>query len=665
MRLSIYWVLCVFLCASFAFSSDAQAQPPKLPPKSPAPPVKPSSAKTATATPSSASQASSKTPPKLDIPKLLKALQAAMKKHKVPGVGLALVRRDQVLWQGGLGYADVKRKLPVTEKTLFRVGSISKSFVSLGILRLIRQGKLRLDQPIRELVPDIKWSNPWSKTAPIRVVHLLEHTAGFDDMHFNEAYNVEDAPDIPLKQALARNPSSRRARWKPGTWFSYSNPGYGLLGYILEKKTHQPFEDFLKKEVLVPLGMPTASFRKTKQVESLLAQGYNGPQWKKAIYRFIYHRPAGSLHASPAEMARFVQLLLRRGKTHEGKSYLPAQDIERMEHPQTSLAVRKGMREGYGLGNYVSYVKGWKFYGHNGGIDGFLSCAAYNPQQDLGYVLLVNQMGPGFGKLLKRLAETIHKTFPSPRPPVAKLPKAELQRWSGTYRVLYTRNHLFRFMNAFAWLRIKVEKDHLVGQPFGLFSWGKKKSLYPLQGTGVFRRKIDPEGTHYFVEDPKRGTLLFLVGTGSSVFKRHASFWPTWIASSLLLAVFLMVSALLFFLIWGFRPRHYRGETKLPLLRVRSVPLLAVVFLFAAFFSIMGQDPLKLAKISFPSVGFFLFTVSYALCSVVGLLLALRYLQEPAISKGVRIHSLLVSIACVGFMIFCWPLIGVRFWAGW
>ena len=109
----------------------------------------------------------------------------------VPGAGIALVRADGVEWEGGLGYADRDAETPVTADTHFRVGSISKTFVAMALVQLAEDGVVDLDAAVEEIAPEIAIDNPWHDTDPVRVIHLLQHTAGFDDMHFNERYVPE------------------------------------------------------------------------------------------------------------------------------------------------------------------------------------------------------------------------------------------------------------------------------------------------------------------------------------------------------------------------------------------------------------------------------------------------------------------------------------------
>ena len=118
---------------------------------------------------------------------------------------------------------------------------------------------LDIEAPVSEVAPKVAIENRFSGT-PVTVLQVLQHTAGFDDMHFNEMYNLDDAPDISLADVLARNPASRRVRWRPGTRMSYSNPGYGVAAYVLEQVTGRPYDRVIRERIFDPLGMRTSSF---------------------------------------------------------------------------------------------------------------------------------------------------------------------------------------------------------------------------------------------------------------------------------------------------------------------------------------------------------------------------------------------------------------------
>ena len=201
------------------------------------------------------------------------SLRAIVYDHQLLGLAIAIVSRDSVLWQQGFRYADVEAMKPITAQTMFRIGSVTKSFVALGILRLVEEGKLDLNDKVAELAPEVNIDNPWSATDPVRLVHLLEHTAGLDDMRFNEFY-VPDEQSLSPLEAINQFPNSKIVRWRPVTVTSYSNPGYGIAGYILEKYASMPYEQFIRQEILEPLDMQNTGFRRSDIPSQKLALGY-------------------------------------------------------------------------------------------------------------------------------------------------------------------------------------------------------------------------------------------------------------------------------------------------------------------------------------------------------------------------------------------------------
>src|SRR5215472_8601934 len=132
----------------------------------------------------------------LPHPQTLEELQKAMKdvveKEHVAGAGVALVSNGQLLWCGGIGKADLSGNRDVTCDTEFRVGSISKTFVALALLKLQEDGRINLYSRLQDVAPEIRLKNRWESTSPVRVVNLLEHSAGFDDMQPSEVYNRRD-----------------------------------------------------------------------------------------------------------------------------------------------------------------------------------------------------------------------------------------------------------------------------------------------------------------------------------------------------------------------------------------------------------------------------------------------------------------------------------------
>src|SRR5215472_4694262 len=202
-------------------------------------------------------------PPPRTLEELQKAMKDVVEKNHVTGTGIALDSNGQLVWCGGIGKADIAASREVSCDTEFRVGSISKTFVALALLKLEEEGKINLYARLQDVAPEIPMKNRWESSNPVRIVNLLEHTAGFDDMAFSEVYNRRDRADFPLLDVFKRFQEPENVRWPPGTRFSYSNPGYGIAGYLIEKITRQPFDTYIQHNVLAALGIRIGDFRLT------------------------------------------------------------------------------------------------------------------------------------------------------------------------------------------------------------------------------------------------------------------------------------------------------------------------------------------------------------------------------------------------------------------
>src|SRR6266568_8043831 len=319
---------------------------------------------------------------KNDLPHLrtLEELQKAMKdvldREHVPGAGVALIANGDVLWCGGIGKADLAMNRDVTCDTEFRVGSISKTFVALALLKLQEDGRINLYSRLQDVAPEIPMKNRWSSANPVRVVNLLEHSAGFDDMQPSEVYNRKDRADYPLLDVFKRFQEPQDVRWPAGTRFSYSNPGYGIAGYLIEKVSGQPFDAYIQQNILAPLEITVGDFRLTDANRAALAQGYEGKperEYENVVFRSprtvpyknIYLRPAGDMKASPGELAKLVQFFLRRGRVADVTLFKP-EAIARMEYPETPASAKHSLRLGYGLANYTELDGGVVTHGHDG-----------------------------------------------------------------------------------------------------------------------------------------------------------------------------------------------------------------------------------------------------------------------------------------------------------
>jgi CubicO group peptidase (beta-lactamase class C family) len=612
-------------------------------------------------TPIAAGQQKEDLPHPKTLPDLQKAMKNVLDKTHLPGAGVALVSNGELLWCGGFGKADVGSGREVTCETEFRVGSISKSFVALALLKLQEEGKINLEARLEDVAPEVPFKNRWESRNPVRIVNLLEHTAGFDDMQASEIYNFSDPYDFPLLKVFQRFQEPQDVRWPPGTRMSYSNPGFGVTGYLIEKTAGTPYDQYIRETILRPLGMANADFPFTDRNKPLLATAYDRDPPRALGYPYIYLRPAGDLKASPGELAKLVVFLLRRGKAADAQILKP-ESIIRMESVESTLAAKNGLRLGYGLANYTEVEGGVVTHGHDGGIDGFISSYRYMPEQNWGYVVLLNST-QSFQALLdlnKLAIDFLSKDFPKTQQPAVSVPAADLEKFAGYYAPRAPRSQLLAFIGDLSGgVRIRVLHEQLTHSSL----FGKPEPLLCV-GKSLFRDEKEPEATSVFLTDSAGHMVLSSQGMeGFSYGERTTIAWTYARIVLLVLCVVLMATSLLFAIVWILR-KLFGGMKDVEHLAVRAIPLLATLSLVALVFCFTKLGGADTGKFTVWTAGIFALSILFPLLSLYGLLLSVR-VPKSEIHGGTRVHSLLVALACcvVAIFIASWHIVGLRLWA--
>ncbi|NVB81790.1 MAG: beta-lactamase family protein [Kofleriaceae bacterium] len=321
-------------------------------------------------------------PPKT-IEELRRRIEAILERDHVPGAAIALVGRDGPIWIGGVGVRDRDTRAPMEANTVFRVGSLSKSIIALAVMRLVDEGKLDVDRPLREILPDVGIVNPWEDVAPVTLAQCLEHTAGFDDIRFNEIFTDDER--LPVSEALRLNSRSRVVRWRPGTRHGYSNVGYTLAARAIEVASGEPFDVYVRREILAPMGIADADFARTSALAPRIATGYFEDGTAVPYHRFA-HRPAGGLLASAEDLAKVVHFWIARGDGYP--RIVSAASLARIERSGTLPYPH--LDNDYGFANYGDVAHPLFSRGHDGGMPGFHSSIRYFSTLGVGYVMLLN-----------------------------------------------------------------------------------------------------------------------------------------------------------------------------------------------------------------------------------------------------------------------------------
>ena len=315
---------------------------------------------------------------------LLQQLKHTQKQTGVGAVAYALVENHRIIATGGIGQYALDNTRQVTSTSLFRIGSITKTFTALAVMHLVEKGKLQLDQAVKNIVHDVPLENPWPET-PVTLAMVLEHTAGLQDLTRAE-FNYPKP--LSLKQAFKINPEARRLHWPPGYHFSYTNVGAGYAGRAIETVTGENYDSWFEREILGALNMQDSQLHWTKELEKSLVSGYDANLKTRIPYWHTLFRPFGGLNTTAMDMAKFLLLFTDKSKTKN--LIVSTAAIQRMETPKTSLAAKAGLKTGYGLGLRSAYFKGHKIYGHEGDGDGYLAKFAYSKESHRGYFIVIN-----------------------------------------------------------------------------------------------------------------------------------------------------------------------------------------------------------------------------------------------------------------------------------
>ncbi len=434
----------------------------------------------------------------LDDAALIARLEALRTEHGIAGVGLVIVADGKVAWAGGLGVADRTSGRPDDADTLWRVGSVTKSFTGLATLIAARDHGFDLDAPVRTLVPDAPFENAWESTDPVRVGQLLEHTAGFMDLSKREFDSTDPAP-LTLAQAFAVDPTSRTVRWPPRRYSSYSNSGAGLAALVIERTTGQHYEDFVTTRILRPLGMRHAGFAPTTANDPRRATGYDSDGVTPMPYWHTLYRAFGGLDATVGDMGAWVQWLIDPART----PIVPAGDVLRMERPATTLAARAGLAHGYGLGLYRYVHDGIVFTGHGGDADGYLSRLGYHRASRRGYFLVINAFrGEALRAMQEAVEDALAADIAQPDPPATpKVPASTLTALAGCYAAVTQR-----FPGAASPEDPPLQVAVVDGGLVTITANGRLRALIAV-GNNTFRRDDEPVATSAFVDDDGRWML--------------------------------------------------------------------------------------------------------------------------------------------------------------
>jgi len=339
----------------------------------------------------------------------------ALARDNIAGAVLVIVKDGRVLTQRGFGYADVAQRAPVDPATtLFRAGSVSKLFTWTAVMQLVEQGKLDLDADVNRY---LDFSIAPYDGKPITLRNLMTHTPGFEEVARG---GIRFTGTLPSLGDVLKQWTPQRV-FAPGSTPAYSNYGAALAGYIVERVSGEPFDDYIDRHIFKPLGMQHSSFRQPLPAALLtdMAKGYPVASDPPKPFELISVPPAGSLSMSGADAARFMIAHL-----NHGAGLLDPATADRMHDP-AYVSIQGTNR--MALGFYEQRLNGLQMIAHGGDLNYFHTYLWLLPEQNVGVFFSINSQGQGnnFGLRLALIQQFGDRYFPAPKLNLVELPTAK------------------------------------------------------------------------------------------------------------------------------------------------------------------------------------------------------------------------------------------------
>jgi CubicO group peptidase (beta-lactamase class C family) len=337
----------------------------------------------------------------------------ALPKLGTGSLTVGIVAGGRLRWSKSYGYADMEQQIPATADTMYRIGSITKQFTALMFLQLVQDGKVNLSDPVEKYFPEVNLvQGRFPFAPPITLVQLATHISGFDENpQNNRKYMV--GPVADWEKTTIEALKQTRYVFEPGTKFGYSNIGYAVLAAALSRAARQPYTEYVRQHIWEPLGMTQTTFEPDPRMRAKIAKGYhlkkNGQAEEGIAEQLQYHGyevPAGSVFTTVGDLAKFVVFELGGGPA----TVLQPQALE--QNFQRIITTNENFTSGYAVGYEVQRRCNSVYFGHQGGMWGYVADAFFNLPTKTGVIVLHNATGDKFEDE-EFMLNVFEKLFPS------------------------------------------------------------------------------------------------------------------------------------------------------------------------------------------------------------------------------------------------------------
>jgi CubicO group peptidase (beta-lactamase class C family) len=297
-------------------------------------------------------------------------------------ISIAIVKGDSIIWSGAFGFADFTSNIKADSTTIYRTGSISKSFTAFLMMQLVQEGTIELNEPIEKYLPEIRGLNGYSDSTKITFIQLASHTAGL-----TREPNLENAASGPIKEwenKVLQSIPKTSFQSKPREQFSYSNIGFGILGLAIARAANKSFIELVEERIFNPLNMTNSFFIVPESRMANLAKGMNpsshgsiNPDSELEHKGRGYKVPNGGIYSTPNDLTKFMASNMRN------KGVLNKDNLATMQSKQTSDG-------NYGLGFFLYQDSTISTVGHGGAVTGYTCSLLFEKESQYGVILMRN-----------------------------------------------------------------------------------------------------------------------------------------------------------------------------------------------------------------------------------------------------------------------------------
>ncbi|MBM7095082.1 serine hydrolase [Bacillus sp. H-16] len=318
---------------------------------------------------------------------LTRLLEDFVSREPIPGLAVGVIADKKVIFTKGFGVKNTETKDPVTAHSLFHMASVSKTFVALGMMQLVQDGKLGLEDYVKDHLPYFTMKDP--RYLKITIRQLLSHVSGMPDEESFDWANPEY--DDEALERYVKGLYNKELLWDPGSGSAYSNIAYEILGDVIQKVSATPFETYMKRKILEKLNMKKSSFLKAEFNTELLTtphvlntDGYYGPRVSKIYPYHRAHGPSSTLCSNVVDMCSYAQAVL-----NNDSGLLKHDSFARLFEPHSGTPWGKETSEN-GLAWFLGEYKGRRVASHGGLDTGYRSNLVLLPDDGIAVVLMTN-----------------------------------------------------------------------------------------------------------------------------------------------------------------------------------------------------------------------------------------------------------------------------------